>query len=213
MKPRIRERIASTGVYGNTSRTDRNYGFYTNDNLFSFNVNLAGAVMVVMQNGGVESLSPGDVVAFSGISASDPAVDGAIVQVTKAGAAHSTAVAGVVHSRFNIDAINSELETPDGSARGSMVAVEVTPAGSASSGEYLLVVVHGPAQVNVSAVNGDSIRPGDLLSAAGQAGVAGRAPTVTVGGVETTVPGAVFGKALEAVDGDQATIYVYITLQ
>jgi hypothetical protein len=35
------------GVTGRTSRTDNNYGLYTPDNLFSLNVNLAGAIMLV----------------------------------------------------------------------------------------------------------------------------------------------------------------------
>lgn len=203
----------STGVYGNTSRSDRNYGLYTGDNLFSFNINIAGAVMVLMQNGGLESLSPGDVVAFSGISAADTAVDAPIVQVSKAGAAHSTAVAGVVHSRFNMDVVNADPETPDDGAPGNVAALEATPAGSVSPGEYLLVVVQGPAQVNATALDGDSIRPGDLLSAGSAAGSAGRAATVMMDGVETAVPGTVFAKALESLDGGQAMIYVYVTLQ
>ena len=201
------------GATGRTNRSDNNYGFYTPDNLFSLNINMAGALMVVMQNGGAEPLSPGDVVAFSGISDLDTAVDGPIVQVGKASAAHSTAVAGVVHSRFNIDAINPELESPDNSARGTMEAMEVTPAGSASPGEHVLVVVQGPARVNASALDGDSIRPGDLLTVDGTAGFAGKAPTLTVDGVETAVPGTVFAKALEPLDGERAMIYVYVTLQ
>jgi len=201
------------GATGRTNRSDNNYGLFTPDNLFSLNINVAGAVMAVMQNGGVEPLSPGDVVVFSGITDMETAVDGPLVQVSKARVAGSTAVAGVVHSRFNIDAINPQLEAPDDSARGTLAAVEVTPAGSAAPGEYVLVVVQGPARVRASALGGEEIRPGDLLSAAGAAGVAGKAPTMAVDGVETAVPGAVFGKALEAVDDDQAMIYVYVTLQ
>jgi hypothetical protein len=44
------------------------YGLYTNDNLFSFNINLAGSVMQVMQNSGDVPLAPGDVVVFSGVN-------------------------------------------------------------------------------------------------------------------------------------------------
>ncbi len=81
----------STGVFGNTSRTDRNYGLYTNDNLFSLNINLAGAIMQVMQNSGTEALSPGDVVMFSGINRAETAVSAPMIQVSKATAANSTA--------------------------------------------------------------------------------------------------------------------------
>jgi len=201
------------GATGRTNRSDNNYGFYTPDNLFSLNINVAGAVMAVMQNGGVGPLSPGDVVVFSGITDGEVAFDAPIVQVSKVGAAHSTAVAGVVHSRFIIDAIDPELESADGSIQSDMAAVEVTPAGSASPGEYVLVVIQGPAQVNASALDGERIRPGDLLSAGSTAGTAGRAATVMVDGVETAVPGTVFAKALESLADGQARIYVYVTLQ
>ena len=200
------------GVTGRTSRTDNNYGFYTPDNLFSLNYNLAGAIMQVMQNGGAEPLAPGDVVVFSGINREVAAVDGPIVQVSRAGVAGSTAVAGVVYSRFNLDAVDPRLDSPDNSAPGRMAEMEVTPAGDAAPGEYLLVVVQGPALANVEAA-GAPIEPGDLLSTGSGAGLAGRAAAVTLNGVQTAIPGTVLGKALEPLDGAQGTIYIYVTLQ
>jgi len=200
------------GVTGRTSRTDNNYGFYTPDNLFSLNINLAGAVMQVMQNGGTEPLAPGDVVVFSGINRSVTAVDAPIAQVSSAHTANSTAVAGVVFSRFNIDAIDPRLELPDDGANGALANMEVTPAGDVAPGEFLLVVVQGPALVKASALGG-SIQPGDLLSTAGSMGLAGRAAALNVNGLETAVPGTVLGKALEPLDKAQEMIYVYVTLQ
>jgi hypothetical protein len=201
----------STGVFGNTNRSDRNYGLYTNDNLFSLNINLAGAIMQVMQNGGTEPLAPGDVVVFSGINRAVTAVDGPIAQVSRTHTAHSTAVAGVVFSRFNIDAVNPDLEVPDATAQERMAEMAVTPLGEVTPGEFLLVVVQGPALVNVSALAGD-IQPGDLLSTGGAGGVAAKAATVTLDSVEITVPGTVFAKALESVSDAQDMIYVYVTL-
>lgn len=203
----------STGVYGNTGRSDRNYGLYTNDNLFSLNINLAGAVMAVMQNGGTESLSPGEVVVFSGINRSVGAVGAPIVQVSKASSAGSTAVAGVVYSRFNLDAIDPGLDPVADASQGIMAGTEVTPAGSASPGEFVLVVVQGPVQVKASSLANGRIQPGDLLAASDTAGLAERAATVTTNGVETAVPGTVFAKALESADSKEALIYVYVTLQ
>lgn len=199
------------GVTGRTNRTDNNYGLYTPDNLYSANINMAGALMQVMQNGGEEPLAPGDVVAFSGINHSVAAVDGPIVQVSQAGAANSTAVAGVVHSRFNIDAVNADLQTPDDSAPATLAAMEVTPSGPAAPGDYVLVVVQGPTQVKAGALGGDPIQPGDLLSA--DAGLAARAQTITVDGAESTIPGAVFAKALEPLEGKTEMIWVYVTLR
>lgn len=201
------------GVTGRTSRADNNYGVYTPDNIFASSYNLTGAIMAVMQNNGGEPLSPGDVVVFSGVNRSVAAVDGPIVQVSQASSANSTAVAGVVFSRFNIDSIDPELHSPDDSAQGVMADFDVTPPGSAATGEFVLVVVQGPAEVRASALGGGDIRPGDLLSSADVAGAAGRATTMSDEGLETAVPGTVFAKALEPVTGEQEMIYVYVTLQ
>lgn len=200
------------GVTGRTSRADNNYGLYTPDNLFSNNINLAGAVMQVMQNNGKTALAPGDVVLFSGINREVTAVDGPIVQVSRADSAHSTAVAGVVFSRFNMDAIDPSLESSDDTAHDALANMDVTPAGDVAPGEFLLVVVQGPALVRANSAVG-SIQPGDLLSTSGSGGLAGRAVTVNVNGVDTSMPGTVFGKALEPFDGTQEMIYVYVTLQ
>lgn len=201
------------GATGRTSRADNNYGFYTPDNFYSLNIHMAGAMMVVMQNDGEQSLAPGDVVVFSGVNPSVAAVEGPVVQVSKAGAANSTAVAGVVFSRFNIDAIDPSLETADDSMVRDVASVEVRPSGSAERGELVLVVVHGPAQVRADALGDGRIVPGDLLSSAASPGMAGKAATVTLDGVVATVPGTVFAKALEPFDGNQEMIYVYVTLQ
>lgn len=203
---------AYRGVTGRTNRGDNNYGLYTPDNLYSLNVNLAGAIMQVMQNNGREPLAVGDVVVFSGVNTNVTAVDGPVVQVSKANTVNSTAVAGVVFSRFNIDAVDPALEPSPDAVLEDWEAPDVTLAGEAVTGEYVLVVVQGPALVNIDTVN-SHIQPGDLLSTAAQNGLAGKAEMVTLNGVETAVPGTVFGKALEATDGSQTMIYVYVTLQ
>jgi hypothetical protein len=168
--------------------------------------------MQVMQNNGSESLSPGDVVVFSGINKSVAAVGGPIVQVSKVQSANSPAVAGVVFSRFNIDAVDPNREAADGAVQRE-TAIEVTPAGSAAPGEYVLVVVQGPAQVKASALGSGSIQPGDLLATNNTAGLAGKAAMVTMNGVDSPVPGTVFAKALEPLDEADKMIYVYVTLQ
>lgn len=202
----------STGVFGNTSRSDRNYGLYTNDNLFSNNINMAGSLMQVMQNNGDVPLSPGDVVVFNGINQLETAVTGPVIQVSKVTTANSTAVAGVVYSRFNKDALNLDLESPDDAQQVALSIMEITPTGDAAPGEYVLIVVQGLAQVKVSALGNGRIQPGDLLSTKNTAGVAGKAEMVTLDGVQTAVPGTVFAKALEPVNGTQDLIYAYVTL-
>jgi hypothetical protein len=204
------ESANGSGVHGRTDRGDSNYGLYTPDNLYSLNYNLRGAIMHVVQNGGDEPLEPGDVVVFSGMAAPLEAGGPPVVQVARVTSANSTAVAGVVSSRFNIEAVTGEPEYMDG--RGSKAGLEVTLAGPVAPGEYLLLVVQGPAQVRASAVAG-AIQPGDLLSSAGEAGCAARAAEVAIEGIKTTMPGTVLGKALEPLDKGQELIYVFVTLQ
>lgn len=200
------------GVTGRTDLSSNNYGFYSPDNIYSLNYHSAGAFMQVMQNNGTEALSPGDVVVFSGINQAVNEIDGPIVQVSKTNLANSTAVAGVVYSRFNIDAVNPALEPSADSAQAGLEGPEVTPAGNAAPGEYVLVVVQGPAQVNMNALS-NNIQPGDLLSTSSNAGLASKAETMSLNGVQTAVPGTVFGKALEPMDGSKEMIYIYVTLQ
>jgi hypothetical protein len=190
------------GVQGSTSRGDHDYGLCTMDNLYSLNFHSPGAQMQVVQNGGQEALEPGDVVIFDGLLPGDPP----LIQVAKATVANSTAVAGVVYSRYNLEAVT---EDPEQGIPGDR---EVTPAGPVPPGEYLLIVVQGPAQVKASALAG-AIQPGDLLSSAGPAGEAAMAAHVSIEGVKTAVPGTVFGKALEPLDSGDKLIYVFVTLQ
>ncbi len=163
--------------------------------------------MQVVQNSGSEPLEPGDVVTFDGIEA--PLEDGGqpVIQVVGASLANSTAVAGVVHSRYDVSALAEAADIANPAS-----GTEVTPEGPVSPGEYLLVVVQGLAQVKASAL-ADSLQPGDLLSSAGQAGYASKATMMTFGDVETVVPGTVLGKVLEPLDEGEALIYIYVTLQ
>jgi hypothetical protein len=193
------------GLYSRTGAASNNYGLYTPDNIYSRNYHSSGAMMHVMQNGGGDPLEPGDVVAFGGLGS--PLETGGLptIQVIGGTAANSTAVAGVVYSRYNIEALTGALSPEN-------VAEEVTPGGPVLPGEFLLVVVQGPAQVNATALSG-VIRPGDLLSSAAQAGHAGRAAEISFGGTSTPIPGSVLGKALESLDEGEKSIYVFVTLQ
>lgn len=191
------------GVYGATNQVSHNYGFYTLDNLYSLNFHMLGAQMQVVQNGGHTALETGDVVVFSGIVEPLEAGGQPVIQVIGVDSANSTAVAGVVYSRYHIKNLDADPEE---------AVLDYTPEGTVAPGEYLLVVVQGPAQVKASALAG-AIQPGDLLSSANQVGYAAKATTVTLNGVETALPGTIFGKALESLDDGEALIYVFVTLQ
>jgi hypothetical protein len=183
---------SNNALYADTQAADHNYGLYTGDNIYSNNFHSKGAMMQVVQNGGSEPLEAGDVVVFSGMIAPADANEPPVILVSKATTQNSTAVAGVVYARSSLE--GGTLE------------------GATQPGEYLLVVVQGPARVKASAAAG-AIQPGDLLSSSAQAGVAASAARITVEGVQTSLPGTVFAKALEALASGEGWIYVFVTLQ
>jgi len=165
--------------------------------------------MQVMQNSGSQPLQAGDVVAFSGIA--DPLTEGGspVVQVTRIDQANSTAVAGVVYSGYNLEAMLTA--DPNGQGLADPNATILLD-GPVPQGGYLLVVIQGPALVNAEAITG-AIQPGDLLSSSSTAGYAARATEVNLNGISIAAPGTIFAKALEALEEGQALLYVFVTLQ
>jgi hypothetical protein len=199
-------------VNGATARPDNNYGLYTADNLYSLNYHLAGAMMQVVQNAGDEPLERGDLVVVAGMDRGSTEGASPMLLVRKAMEAHTTAVVGVVYSSYPGEWLVDETgEDPANALSSGEPVIETTP-GPVGPGEYLLVVVHGPAQVKASSAAG-SIVPGDLLSASGEPGCAGSAPELELQGSVTAVPGTIVGKALEPLSGERALIYVFVTLQ
>lgn len=184
------ESTAGYGVYGHTDDAGNNYGFYTPDNSYSLNYHTKGAMMQIVKNGGSDPLEPGDVAVFSGVIPPADANEQPVILVSKAAAANSTAVAGVVYSRYSLE--------------------KATVEGAAQPGEYLLLVVQGPARVKASAAGG-AIQPGDLLSSGAQVGLAAKAAMLP--GAQAGLPGTVFAKALEALVSGEGWIYVFVTLQ
>lgn len=198
------------GVGGATARTDSNYGLYTIDNMYSSNYHTTGAILQVVQNDGKEALMLGDVVVVTGIDKSLYEDTTPIIQVSKANSINSTGVLGVVASSYSADWLIEETD-PTG-ATINKIDIPISNFGPIASGEYLLVVVQGPARVKASTVGG-AIQAGDLLSSAEANGYAAKAASISINGVSTNIPGTVFGKALEALDEGEKLIYVYVTLQ
>ena len=122
-------------------------------------------------------------------------------------------MAGVVYSRYNVEAVEAlNAEISEGRVLDQMETLEFTPAGDVAPGEYMLLVVHGPAQVNVAA-GSSTLAAGSLLSTSALAGQAGTAVMVEMtNGLSMAMPGTVLGKAMEPLLPDQNQIYVYVTL-
>ena len=226
------------GVTGRTSRTDNNYGFYTPDNLFALNYNKLGATMQVAHNGGDEPLEVGDVVVFSGVlrpeqrqltATGEPAPaafnDQPVVQVARAGDDAGALLAGVVFSRFDLEAVDDsdliqyDLEQVDDPLERFLKAhpagheVAITPPGPVAPGEYLLVVIQGPAKVRVSGLE-RAIRAGDGLAAGVEPGRAVHsAVSQAVKAGDAAVRPQLVGAALEPVISGRETIYAYVSLR
>jgi len=198
------------GVGAGTGRSDNNYGLYTSDNLYSNNYHLAGAVMQVVENGGVESLELGDVVVIDGVSA--PLIEGAPpqIRVRKAAEENSVGVLGVVASSYPEEWFNASASPAGDVVEGT--DIPLANGGPIAPGSHLLVVVQGPAQVKASAEAG-AITPGDPLSSADLKGFASKATAIGPAGIDGARPGTVFGKALEPLGEGRRLIYAFVTLQ
>lgn len=217
------------GVTGRTNRPDNNYGLYTPNNLYSLNINLGGAIAQVVQNGGDASLEPGDVVVFAGMAASLEEGGPPVIRVRKAETARSSAVAGVVQSRFNPVSVHPELEqqvlaelealeqesAPDVRKLSSLRAqLQPVLPGKVPPGAFLLVVVHGPAQVKAAAFGSTAIEPGDLLTSGLTAGHAAKVEALDDGEASRPLaPGATLGKALGRLEPGEDSLWVFVTLQ
>lgn len=220
------------GVYGRTNRDGGDYGIFTPDNLGVDGTidNLSGTFTTVMRNGGDRPLEAGDVVVFTGLG--DPVVEGGSPTpvVTAAGRAGDTAVAGVVLSRFDPVATHIAPDDPGALAHAGLseaalaaspwtdvddpvelAELDPTPEGPVPPGEYLRVVIQGPAEVKVTA-DAAALRPGALLGTSAVPAHAGEARGVQVEGQTLHPEGSVLGKALEAPAAGRDRIWTYVTL-
>lgn len=208
------EAAEGIGVQANTLNQYGYWGFYTPDRIYAGTALASGGpLMLVAQNGDGRNLEAGDVVAVSGVGALFADGDSPVTLVQKASQANSAAAVGVVYRRFVAEEEVKEAEYEGVVERQTRIGANSTE-GSIAPGEYLLIVVLGPAQVKTDASMG-SIRPGDLLTASGTNGQAMKAEPVKVGGVEFYAPGTIIGKAMEPLDAAQGTdlIWALVTLQ
>lgn len=188
------------GVYGYTGASSNNYGIYSPDNLYSRNFTMSGAMMMVVENAASTPLRAGDVVEFVGFDKKQRGGEG-MVQVGASSGEQTTAVAGVVHSRFHRAMLDAPIEGPSSEEMAAMADASST----IESGDLLLMVVYGPAMVNTSALVHE-LKPGDLVSASAINGRAGS----KIG--EGEAVGSILGKALGPVRPGTEQIPVFVTL-
>ncbi len=202
------------GVYANTAQTDHEWGVQTPDKMYAEEGFVSGgSLMFVAQNGGNRNLETGDVVAVSGMGTAFTGGDTPVPMVQKVDSANSTAVIGVVYRRFVAEEKVEEIRR-NGTVEQRANLRTNSADGPVAPGDYMLIVVMGPAQVKVDGSQ-RSVNPGDLLTASANGGQAMRAESIKAGGVEFYPPGAVIGKAMEPLDAlrNNGIIWVMVTLR
>jgi hypothetical protein len=202
------------GVYANTTQADHEWGFHTPDRIFAGTTLVSGGpLMLVAQNGDSRNLETGDVVAVNGIARHFGESDTPVPQVQRVEGANSSAAMGVVYSRFVAEERVEEIEGKGGVQRRTSSRAQSAD-GPIAPGDYVLIVVLGPAQVKADGLK-EGIRPGDLLSTSAEQGRAMKAEPLELSGVEFYAPDTIIGKAMEPLDAahEDGLIWVWVTLR
>jgi len=201
-----------SGVAAETTESDQEWGVFTYDKIYAgAGYTSGGSMMLVAKNGDDGNLETGDVVAVAGMAFAPGESQNPIPLVQRASKGSVTAVIGVVYRRFVFET-HVESFRREGKVKQRTSISTNSADGAIAPGDYLLIVVLGPAQVKVDA-SSTAIHAGDLLTASATGGRAMKAEPVKVGGVEFYPPGGIIGKAMEELDKGEGLIWAMVTLQ
>ena len=187
-----------SAFYGNTTDIRGEWGLYTPDNIYAQNVT-SRAWTLIARVVGPETLSPGDVVAAAGVAEGQPGDNIPLMLVCSAGAG-SSGVVGVVESRMVLAPMAQSEDEP------RLQGAE----GPARPGDYVALIVFGPARVKVDTSQG-AVQPGMRLTAA-EGGRVRALKTVVVDGVTLSESAATIGIALDAPD-EEGLVWVLVNPQ
>lgn len=194
--------VSTYGLWPNTAVASGEWALFTVDNIEAGNV-LANAYSLVAKVDGPDSLTPGMVVAVTGLADPIPGSTDNLPLVRLANDTEFTGVIGVVSSRMVWES------APGKEAEGEMSMHSAT--GPAQPGDYVSLVVLGVTLVKVDPQA--AIQAGDRLTAAAVPGQARPLQTRTVEGMTVTEGSPVIGIALAALTDGQDTIPVFVTLR
>lgn len=185
----------SPGVFASSYGT---YAGYFNGAIYA--TSCVGCSLIQLgQNNSTNILQPGDLVAVSGLGEALVNNSQPILNVHRATAGE--AVIGVVQSR----GVRTE-STKDGNTFESIDSTD----GDIQPGDYLFLVVYGPALVKADASSA-SITPGIWLTA-GESGFASTLQTRTIEGMVVSEAASNVGIALEPLESGTGLILVFVTL-
>jgi hypothetical protein len=194
--------VSTYGLWPNTANALGQWALYTVDNIEAGNVTL-NSLSLVAQVSGPGALTPGDVVAVTGMANPLPGGHSPLPLVRLADSASSSGVIGVVESRM-VWAV-----APGKEAEGEKSLQSA--AGPAQPGDYISLIVLGVAQVKVDATT--TIKAGERLTASRLAGRARALETRDVEGMVVTEGAPTIGIALAAPAAGQETIPVFVILR
>lgn len=210
----------STGVVADTARGDQNYGIVTNDNLYVGGACTGCSIAWIVQNVGDKDLVTGDLVAVTGIGAPLADSQEPTINVTKADLNSTNGIIGVVKNTLEIEMVSKpdvsfvEVEVPDPEGgepdviwepRTSerMIPVHNGVDRPAKSGDYLVIIVQGMAQVYVDASQAP-VNAGDQLVLSGEVAISASALGET--GTRLTS----IGTTVENLNDGQGLIWVLV---
>jgi hypothetical protein len=194
--------VSTYGLWSNTSNALGEWALYSVDNVQAGNV-VASAYSLVTRVTGAAPLSPGDLVAVTGVTGAIPGGSTPLPLVVLADSLTNTGVIGVVKSRM-------VWEVAPGKEQEGEMSLHSAD-GPAQPGDYVSLIVYGVAQVKVSP--GAQIAAGERLTASGLAGTARALQKQEVNGMLVTEGASVIGIALAAPVAGQDTIPVFVTLK
>ena len=198
--------VPNNALYVQTANANGEWALSTLDKISAANVTFSSLTLVAVVDG-PDSLTPGDLVAASGLA--DPLPDTLIPlpRVRLADGKTWNGVIGVVESLMVLQPMPGKADK-DGNAPLELHSVP----GPAKAGDYVALTVFGVAHVKADATAGDIV-PGQRLTAASRSGHVRALRTRMLEGMMVTEGAPVIGIALAPLDKDSGTIPVLVTLQ
>jgi hypothetical protein len=194
--------VSTYGLWSNTSNALGEWALYTVDDIQAGNV-LAHAFSMVAQVTGPDALSPGELVAVTGVAGPVPGGTEPLPLVRLADAKTYNGVIGVVQSRMVWETAPGKEEEGEKSLHSAD--------GAAQPGEYVSLVIYGVTQVKIDP--GTPITPGERLTASDLNGMARPLLSQEINGMVIVEGAPVIGIALSAPEASQDMIYVFVTLR
>jgi len=187
------------GLIASSEDENNEYGVYTWDKMYAGAGYVGSRINSIGKNTGNQTLEPGDLVVFAG-GYEDEALgekgEIPVINVKKVDKSGSNAIFGVVE--YSLKIIEEIEEVKDGETRIER-SFKKANSDNAYSGDYVSVVVFGPADVKVGN-RGENILTGESLKGSDNAGVR-KVRTAIISGIEIAENVGIVGKALENSNG------------